>query len=62
MRRHSTSDRMKAELPIAELVTIKRGGHMALMEHKQRFSRSCQRVLYCLLVIQTLVGAVLALI
>jgi pimeloyl-ACP methyl ester carboxylesterase len=34
------SDRMKAELPIAELVTIKRGGHMALMEHNQRFSEA----------------------
>jgi pimeloyl-ACP methyl ester carboxylesterase len=31
---------MKAELPIAELVTIKRGGHMALMEHNQRFSEA----------------------
>jgi len=40
MRRQSTSDRMKAELPIAELVTIKRGGHMALMEHNQRFSEA----------------------
>jgi pimeloyl-ACP methyl ester carboxylesterase len=31
---------MKAELPIAELVTIKRGGHMALMEQNQRFSEA----------------------
>ncbi|MFE1748585.1 alpha/beta fold hydrolase [Coleofasciculus sp. H7-2] len=32
------SDRMKAELPQAELVTIKPGGHMALMEKNQVFS------------------------
>ena len=34
------SDRMKAELPRAELVTIKRGGHMALMEQNQQFSKA----------------------
>lgn len=32
------SDRMKAELPKAELVTIKRGGHMALMEQNEEFA------------------------
>ena len=32
------SDRMKAELPQAELVTIKPGGHMVLMEKNQFFS------------------------
>jgi pimeloyl-ACP methyl ester carboxylesterase len=34
------SDRMKAELPSSELVSIKRGGHMALMEQNQRFSEA----------------------
>jgi pimeloyl-ACP methyl ester carboxylesterase len=34
------SDRMKAELPKAELVSIKRGGHMALMEQNQPFSEA----------------------
>jgi pimeloyl-ACP methyl ester carboxylesterase len=32
--------RMKAELPQAELVTIKQGGHMALMEHNQQFAEA----------------------
>jgi len=32
--------RMKAELPQAELVTIKRGGHMALIEHNQKFAEA----------------------
>ncbi|BAZ22618.1 alpha/beta hydrolase fold protein [Kalymmatonema gypsitolerans NIES-4073] len=40
MRRQSTSDRMKAELPIPELVTIKGDGHMALMEHNQPFAEA----------------------
>jgi pimeloyl-ACP methyl ester carboxylesterase len=31
---------MKAELPIAELVIIKRGGHMALMEQNQLFAQA----------------------
>jgi pimeloyl-ACP methyl ester carboxylesterase len=34
------SIRMKAELPQAELVTIKPGGHMALMEQNQRFAEA----------------------
>ncbi|NMG11916.1 alpha/beta hydrolase [Brasilonema sp. UFV-L1] len=34
------SDRMKAELPQAELVTINPGGHMALMEQNQRFAQA----------------------
>jgi pimeloyl-ACP methyl ester carboxylesterase len=29
---------MKAELPQAELVTIQKGGHMALIEHNQQFA------------------------
>jgi pimeloyl-ACP methyl ester carboxylesterase len=32
------SDRMKAELPYSEKVTIKPGGHMALMEQNQQFA------------------------
>lgn len=34
----TASIRMKAQLPQAELVTIKPGGHMALMEQNQKFS------------------------
>jgi pimeloyl-ACP methyl ester carboxylesterase len=34
------SIRMKAQLPQAELVTIKPGGHMALMEQNQRFAEA----------------------
>ncbi|MEG4348503.1 alpha/beta hydrolase [Microcoleus sp. LAD1_D5] len=32
--------RMKAELPQAELVTIQKGGHMALIEHNQEFAEA----------------------
>ncbi|MEG5056543.1 alpha/beta hydrolase [Microcoleus sp. A2-C5] len=35
-----TSLRMKAELPQAELVTIQKGRHMALMEHNQQFAEA----------------------
>lgn len=34
------SDRMKAELPYSQIVTIKPGGHMALMEQNQRFAEA----------------------
>lgn len=34
------SIRMKAQLPQAELITIKPGGHMALMEQNQRFAET----------------------
>ncbi|MBE8971076.1 alpha/beta hydrolase [Nostocales cyanobacterium LEGE 12452] len=34
------SDRMKAELPYSERVTIKPGGHMALMEQNQQFAEA----------------------
>ncbi len=34
------SDRMKAELPFSERVTIKPGGHMALMEQNQQFAEA----------------------
>ena len=37
------SDRMKAELPYSERVTIKPGGHMALMEQNQQFSEAVSR-------------------
>ena len=35
-----TSARMQAEIPNAELVTLKPGGHMALMERNQQFSEA----------------------
>ncbi|MEH2459862.1 alpha/beta fold hydrolase [Nostoc sp.] len=34
------SDRMKAELPYSEKVTLKPGGHMALMEQNQQFAEA----------------------
>jgi pimeloyl-ACP methyl ester carboxylesterase len=34
------SDRMNAELPLSQLVIIKPGGHMALMEQNQQFSQT----------------------
>ncbi|WP_229500674.1 alpha/beta fold hydrolase [Nostoc mirabile] len=34
------SDRMKAELPYSERVTLKSGGHMALMEQNQQFAEA----------------------
>ncbi|WP_223265105.1 alpha/beta fold hydrolase [Nostoc sp. 'Peltigera membranacea cyanobiont' 210A] len=34
------SDRMKAELPYSERVTLKPGGHMALMEQNQQFAEA----------------------
>ena len=34
------SDRMKAELPYSQRVTIKPGGHMALMEQNQQFAEA----------------------
>jgi pimeloyl-ACP methyl ester carboxylesterase len=34
------SDRMKAELPLSQRVTIKPGGHMALMEQNQQFAEA----------------------
>ncbi|MBD2775848.1 alpha/beta hydrolase [Iningainema sp. BLCCT55] len=41
------SDRMKAELPESQLVTIKPGGHMALMEQNQQFAQAVST--FCLL-------------
>lgn len=36
----AASKRMNAELPYSELVTLKPGGHMALMEQNQRFAEA----------------------